>query len=392
MAELSQYTLGLVRQALESLLPDTAYTPHDVKQFWKAKLFDAGFAPLFTDLASSGYSFDWTEIIPDLFMNRFGDRNSHFGKMSPPWFCQNNLNRLLRLALTSSKNQALVASIRQSLADDRFGDSNLSEQHKDFASMIEIEIFISHSSQDKLIADALTDLLKNALPVDPQAIRCTSVEGHKLPVGSRTGDRLREELLNAKCFIALLTPHSLSSTWVLFELGARWGRDHHLAPIIAAGLTPGQLGGPLPDINALSCDSDADLHQLVQDIADVLGIKPRNAALYTRNLGSLRELSRSQIQHSDRNSRHSSAEIQPGNKHELKLKSFGDVHYFVREGEEIPYCPACYGTKNHLIPLPAGQNWSGGFRRQCPACKNFFYEKPMSQRADPPRGGGSPWS
>ena len=67
-----------------------------------------------------------------------------------------------------------------------------------------ISVFISHSSHDKKIADALTELLKNALEIDPQSIRCTSVEGHRLPVGARTGDQLKQELLESKSFVAAL--------------------------------------------------------------------------------------------------------------------------------------------------------------------------------------------
>jgi len=163
-----------------------------------------------------------------------------------------------------------------------------------------ISVFISHSSHDKKIADALTELLKNALEIDPQSIRCTSVEGHRLPVGARTGDQLKQELLESKSFVALLTKHSISSTWVLFELGARWAVGHHLAPLLAGGLTAAELGGPLPDINALSCESDADLHQFVQDTADVLGVKARRPEVYTRYITILKELSQKQKEGQDR--------------------------------------------------------------------------------------------
>src|SRR5258708_18131740 len=110
----------------------------------------------------------------------------------------------------------------------------------------ELKIFISHSSEDKPIAAALTELLKNALGIAPDAIRCTSVDGHRLSVGAKTDETLKRELLNARSFIALLTEQSLNSTWVLFELGARWGADHHLAPVFAAGLTAERLHRPLP--------------------------------------------------------------------------------------------------------------------------------------------------
>src|SRR5258708_17629852 len=155
-----------------------------------------------------------------------------------------------------------------------------------------VAIFISHSSQDQHLADALTELLKNAMEIDPQAIRCTIVEGHGLPAGVNSGEQLKEELLGAKSFIALLTPHSLSSTWVLFEMGARWGKGLKLIPILAAGLTHKQLGGPLPDIHAISCESDSDLHKLVRILSDGTGATLRPAEFYSRYLAALQNKSR----------------------------------------------------------------------------------------------------
>jgi hypothetical protein len=376
----------------------------------------------------------------------------------------------------------------------------------------ELQIFISHSSVDKLIATALTELLKNALVIAPEAIRCSSVDGHRLAVGAKTDETVKEELLNAKSFIALLTQKSLNSTWVLFELGARWGADLHLAPVLAAGLTTEQLRGPLPGINGLSCDSNNQVHQLVNDIAKVLKVEVRESHLYSNYVNMLMKASaeaaeRGYLDHTspeagpenenlelkrrlastgnstegtgsklladliselegnletakyfysgppgsrvylppsiqcwksvrnelpflddgvlndlkqiytqtERWSGIVSSGIKPGigspeineittrlkmtlpalltrlenvkNKRaplekagdKLKPRPFGAATYYAREGEDIPYCPTCYGAKGHEIPLPAGEDWEGGFRRRCPACRNFFYERPMSR-------------
>lgn len=314
MPELSQQSLSIVRQALEGLVPfGVTAPPFDPQQFWKQELFDFGFAPVFIDLAVSAYSVNWTEIIFDLFTGKFGDKNSYFARALPPSMAEAALKRLVALVLAQNKNSTLIEKLRKSLAADGFDISTLAEQdsaispelesvpdsaekrlpdaHQKGPQMTAIEIFISHSNKDEKIAEALTELLKNALEIDPQAILCTSVEGHRLAVGVRTSDRLKEELLNAKSFVALLTPHSLRSTWVLFELGARWGRGSHLAPLLAGGLTAEQLGGPLPDINALSCTSEGDLHGFVQDIASLVGVKTRAAKIYTRYLKRLVECS-----------------------------------------------------------------------------------------------------
>src|SRR5262249_16616908 len=120
MPEFSQPTLGLVRRVIEHLLPDSALTPYDARQFWKGKLFDAGFPPIFIELASSAYSFNWTEIISDLFVGKFGDKNSHFGKTMPTYFTENSLSKLVVFALKEGNDSALLKKLRESLASDGF--------------------------------------------------------------------------------------------------------------------------------------------------------------------------------------------------------------------------------------------------------------------------------
>jgi ricin-type beta-trefoil lectin protein len=151
----------------------------------------------------------------------------------------------------------------------------------------EIEIFISHSSQDKLIAKALVVLLRAALDIPASQIRCTSVEGFKHTAGTLTEKQLRSELLSAKVFLGLITPISLQSTYVLFELGARWGADLPFVPLLAGGAKASILRQPLSDRNSLSCESRADLQQLVIDVSKVLGRSPGAAQTFQEQLDDL---------------------------------------------------------------------------------------------------------
>lgn len=148
-------------------------------------------------------------------------------------------------------------------------------------------VFVSHSGQDKATAEALVALLRAALNLPPGEIRCTSVDGYRLPIGAETENQLRAELLSASVFLALISPSSLSSAYVLFELGGRWGAGKHLAPLLTPGLEPKDLKGPLQGINALSCDSEEQLHQLVHNLGALLSKEVNQPPAYLQELRRL---------------------------------------------------------------------------------------------------------
>lgn len=159
----------------------------------------------------------------------------------------------------------------------------------DAGKLQEIAIFISHSSKDAALAEALIELLKAALALPADQIRCSSVDGYRLPVGVNTESKLREEVRTAAVVIGLITPNSLGSHFVMFELGARWGSNLFLAPLLA-GLNPGNLAGPLSLLNALSASSDQQLCQLVEDIAAKLGSRMQNPSAFLRQIAKVKLL------------------------------------------------------------------------------------------------------
>ncbi|HKO57310.1 MAG TPA: toll/interleukin-1 receptor domain-containing protein [Thermoanaerobaculia bacterium] len=138
-------------------------------------------------------------------------------------------------------------------------------------------IFISHRSDDLQLAQALVDLLVFSMRLEPEVVRCTSVPGHDLRGGERTDDRIRKEIADAEIFLALVTPGSLRSHFVLFELGARWGiepllgREPHFIPLIARGLDAGKLPRPLANFNCLDLREEEDVARLLAEMAGILG-------------------------------------------------------------------------------------------------------------------------
>ncbi len=65
-----------------------------------------------------------------------------------------------------------------------------------------LDVFVSHSSTDEKLAEALIRLLRNAVGVTQSRIRCTSVNGYKLEGGIEFEDQLKIEVLKSTVFIA----------------------------------------------------------------------------------------------------------------------------------------------------------------------------------------------
>lgn len=150
-----------------------------------------------------------------------------------------------------------------------------------------ISIFLSHSSEDRLLAERLVDLLRTALNLRADTIRCTSVDGYRLPAGADSDEQLRREVLDATVFVGLLSSISLNSAYVLIELGARWGAGKPLVPLLAPGLTAHALRGPIAGLNALSCESPSQLHQLVRDLGRILDIHVDDPHAYQAKIDAL---------------------------------------------------------------------------------------------------------
>lgn len=146
------------------------------------------------------------------------------------------------------------------------------------------DIFISHSSKDEKLTQALIDLLVKAFHLTSKQIRCTTIPAYKLEIGADTTSTLKAQIFSSKLFIGVLTEHSLRSTYVLFELGARWSTDKPLLPLICDRREASLLESPLDSINALMATKEAELHQFIEDVGNYLGIQSDVPSSYYREL------------------------------------------------------------------------------------------------------------
>src|SRR5689334_1801967 len=104
------------------------------------------------------------------------------------------------------------------IGDNAFGFKAKKGRSNTKSLNIIMDIFISHSSKDAEIVQALIELIRSSLNTPAKRIRCTSINGYKLPIGVTTDEQLRTEIFGAKAFIGIISSASINSTYVLFEL------------------------------------------------------------------------------------------------------------------------------------------------------------------------------
>jgi hypothetical protein len=220
-----------------------------------------------------------------------------------------------------------------------------------------ILVLISHSGKDVDLATALIELLRAGLGLVATQIRCSSVDGYRLPAGVDTDAQLRREIADAGLLVGLLTPNSLSSTYVLFELGARWGIQRPMIPLLG-GVTPDEMRGPHRVLNALSCSSESQLIQFVEDTGKELKIEPQSSASYLDKVRSIKKLADA---------------IGTGPVVNTPIEEMvyeESVYWRTKNGQrEGPYCPTCYDDKRKAVHLNPGAT-KGTYT--CGVCQNSF--------------------
>ena len=95
-----------------------------------------------------------------------------------------------------------------------------------------VEVFLSHSSKDLMLAEAVVELLTSSIDL-LGVVRCTSAFGYSLDIGTGVARKLRKEIDECDVFLTLISVNSLSSQFCLFEMGAAWGLKKKIKPILA---------------------------------------------------------------------------------------------------------------------------------------------------------------
>jgi hypothetical protein len=147
-------------------------------------------------------------------------------------------------------------------------------------------IFISHRHKDKALVEALVDCIVTWLDVEPHDIRCTSVWPYRLPVGENTGERLRDEIADAKVVLGILGTDTLESSYVAFELGSAWGQRVWTCPLLKGGADQRHIPDPIRDLSPLFLSDPKECRQLLMDMEYIVPSLKRRLAVSGRVLSA----------------------------------------------------------------------------------------------------------
>jgi hypothetical protein len=110
-----------------------------------------------------------------------------------------------------------------------------------------VRVFVSHSPMDNVFARKVRNLL----------IRQPNVRvfiSEVLSAGGGWESKLRNELAAADVVIALLTPDSVDSSWVLHELGAAWALQKPIIPVVTRRDVLNRMPVPLEGAQVLELE------------------------------------------------------------------------------------------------------------------------------------------
>lgn len=148
-----------------------------------------------------------------------------------------------------------------------------------------VRLFISHAHLDVDLATKLIEVIASHFEVPDGELRCSSVPGYQLNMGTNASEALQRELGSACAVIALITPNSLTADWVRFELGAAWANARVTIPLLAGGLEDKDIPGPFRGAAGGQLKAPETLNRLLEQLKKELGWRTRKNPIAKRARG-----------------------------------------------------------------------------------------------------------
>ena len=135
------------------------------------------------------------------------------------------------------------------------------------------DVFISHSSKDKLFVKAfIDDFLKKGLSLNDNKITCTSFEATGITPGENIPSYIKQNIKGAKICICMVSGNYKSSEVCMNEVGAAWALDKPPIQVVLPNTDFSELGWLLNTDKAAKIDDEDSLDNLMEAICTKIGI------------------------------------------------------------------------------------------------------------------------
>ncbi len=141
-----------------------------------------------------------------------------------------------------------------------------------------IKVFISHCLADDALATALADCLAGATTLTNEDIRCSSALAYRLPAGTDFAATLREGLAEDSVVIGLVTRHTMANSWVMFEIGAAWGANKKIIPMVTDEVDAKLLPAPMSGLDLARMTAIRDVAQFIDEVSFMANVTSKPVA------------------------------------------------------------------------------------------------------------------
>ncbi|GEM_PF-4715320 len=145
-----------------------------------------------------------------------------------------------------------------------------------------VDIFISHATADKHIAELLVDFLTDAVGVPEGSIFCSSLPGHGNPLTHDFNQNMQEQIQHPKLMVLLMTPAYMESPFCLMELGATWALQLRPLPIIVPPVSFAEVTRTIGLKQGWDITNSNELESIRQTVLSTLNIEGRGNHNFNR--------------------------------------------------------------------------------------------------------------
>src|SRR5688500_3905504 len=138
------------------------------------------------------------------------------------------------------------------------------------------KVFISHASEDKLVADAVRRELANRLSLSGEVFM--SSDPAQMVAGANWFTRIEAEIRSSDVVLLMLSRRGARRPWVNFEASAAWHAGKCLIPVCYGKMNADGLPKPYSNFHALTLPAQKNF--LIESVARHLRLPKPTSSLF----------------------------------------------------------------------------------------------------------------